>query len=265
MLKLRRSGNFVIDTNWSTFWSPMQEKLFCVVRDVTEEEELARMKKGFVDMISHDLRSPLTSLGITLEIITGGFEDLPAAARREVEEDKKTVDSLIGFINDLLDYQKLGEGRVELNKTALSSSKLIEKVLELAVVKAEKRDIKFEVPDRDFTILADSQQLQQVFSKLLSNSIRTSPDGSLIAVSAEKDNNLARFSVSNPGFEIAESVRNKIFDPYEQESSSLNQNGGLALAVCKMIIEAHGGEIGVCDLPGERGSRIWFTIESAGG
>ncbi len=108
------------------------------------------MKKDFVDMISHDLRSPLTSIGITLEIVAGGLDDIPSLALEEVEKSKKNVDSLIGFINDLLDYQKFDEGQVQLSKTDTSCLKMIERAAELVEVKAEKKSIVFQLPRMTF-------------------------------------------------------------------------------------------------------------------
>ncbi len=103
----------------------------------------------------------------------------------------------------------------------------------------------------------------QVFVKLFSNAIRTSPNGSVVSVKAGKFEQFLRFDVSIPGLEIPQELRSKMFEPYQQEAGSLQQSGGLSLAVCKMIVEAHGGIISIADYDSPQSSSestFWFTV-----
>jgi len=90
-LKLNRQDGSEIETHWSCIWSALSNRLFCVVRDITAEKALSRMKQDFVDMVSHDLRSPLTSLGISLDMIeSGGMGQINDKALKEINSTIRT-------------------------------------------------------------------------------------------------------------------------------------------------------------------------------
>ncbi len=263
-LKLRRGQDSVIETIWSCFLAPTQERLFCVVRDVTEEEELARMKQDFVDMISHDLRSPLTSMGITFEIIGAGENSLSAAIVKEVERGKENIAALISFINDLLEFQKLYEGRVQLNLRNRSSLETILSASDSLEKQANQKEIVFDLPESDFLIECDKQNVVQALVNLLGFAIQASPYEGTVTVTTEKAQQFIRFAVIFGGEPIDTEMQSKMFEPYAQLSGTLRHGPGLRMAISKMIVALHGGEIGVVSEPDPSNSKVstrfWFTL-----
>jgi PAS domain S-box-containing protein len=260
-----------IETHWSCIWSPLSNRLFCVVRDITEEKALSRMKQDFVDMVSHDLRSPLTSLGISLEMIErGGLGEINENALKELQSTNRNVQVLINFINDLLDFQKLDEGKVQLERTHCNINSIIKEAISLVRETARSKQIEIEYSPTDYEVFCDQVKLTQTILNLLTNAIKFGPSESSVQVKVEEfeksgdsDENRTswmRVLVSDRGPGVPEDMRQRIFEPFEQAESHRHQGTGLGLAICKMIVEAHGGKIGVKENSGVVGSTFWFEI-----
>lgn len=260
-----------IETHWSCIWSPLSNRLFCVVRDITEEKALSRMKQDFVDMVSHDLRSPLTSLGISLEMIErGGLGEINENALKELQSTNRNVQVLINFINDLLDFQKLDEGKVQLERTHCNINSIIKEAISLVRETARSKQIEIEYSPTDYEVFCDQVKLTQTILNLLTNAIKFGPSESSVQVkveefekSSDSDENRTswmRVLVSDRGPGVPEDMRQRIFEPFEQAESHRHQGTGLGLAICKMIVEAHGGKIGVKENSGVVGSTFWFEI-----
>ena len=260
-----------IETHWSCIWSPLSNRLFCVVRDITEEKALSRMNQDFVDMVSHDLRSPLTSLGISLEMIErGGLGEINENALKELQSTNRNVQVLINFINDLLDFQKLDEGKVQLERTHCNINSIIKEAISLVRETARSKQIEIEYSPTDYEVFCDQVKLTQTILNLLTNAIKFGPSESSVQVKVEEfeksgdsDENRTswmRVLVSDRGPGVPEDMRQRIFEPFEQAESHRHQGTGLGLAICKMIVEAHGGKIGVKENSGVVGSTFWFEI-----
>lgn len=263
-LQLQTAGGEVVETQWSATWSPLRKLFFCVVRDVTAEKALARMKQDFVDMVSHDLRSPLTSLGITLEMIEkGGLGELNPAALKEVQATSKNVQTLINFINDLLDFQKLDEGRVHLDKSYCSAHLIVRDAIGLTQEVADSKKISIQYEPHDFGVYCDQMKVTQAMLNLLSNAIKFSSPEDKVSIDLSSEDtgevSFVRIEVSDNGPGIPDELKHRIFEPFEQAPSHKHQGTGLGLAISKMVVESHGGEIGVKDNDG-KGSKFWFTI-----
>lgn len=269
-LKIKGLENNEIETLWSCTWSALPETLFCVVRDVTTEKANARMKQDFIDMVSHDLRSPLTSLGITLELIEhGGLGQVNQLAMQELRSTNKNVQTLISFINDLLDFQKLDEGKIHLETSYCGIAGIIKEAIALVKETAWTKNIEIQYTARDFEILCDSGKITQTVLNLLTNAIKFSPKDSTIIVTTSVDDDdqnsdSIKVSVTDNGPGLSEELRGRVFDPFEQAPAHQNQGTGLGLAICKMIIDAHGGTIGISDTQTGYGSEFWFKIPIAG-
>lgn len=264
-LKLQTASDQVVETLWSVTWSPLRKLYFCVVRDITAEKALARMKQDFVDMVSHDLRSPLSSLGITLEMIEkGGLGELNAAALKEVQATSKNVQTLVTFINDLLDFQKLDEGRVHLDRTYCSTHDIMRDAIALTQEVADSKKISIRYEPCDFEVYCDQVKITQAMLNLISNAVKFSPPDNTVSIAVnveEKDEvSYVRIEVSDNGPGIPEELKQRIFEPFEQAPSHKHQGTGLGLAICKMVVEGHGGAIGARNRDKGLGSLFWFTI-----
>lgn len=265
-LTLCKADGALLETRWSCLWSDQESSLFCVAHDVTKEKELERMKQDFMNMISHDLRSPLSSVMGGLIMLTKGLNaPLTPSFREEVESAVRSSEKLIGFIDDLLDFQKLSAGQMPLEICENRVEAIIAEALELinAFAKSRAIQIKFDT-NSDLAVACDKQKISQVIVNLLSNAVKFAPENSTVNVTAIDDGNSVRFSVSDEGPGVPEDLRVGIFEAFQQTKETKHQGTGLGLAICKMIVEGHGGTIGVRDAANatntNAGCEFWFTI-----
>ncbi len=247
-LSLNRKNGDPVDTRWSCVWSEREQNLFAVVHDISEEKNIERLKQDFVDMISHDLRSPLTSMLGSLSMIAAGAKGpLPEEAGKEVNSAVNNVERLVDFINDLLDFQKLKAGRMQLELGPVNLKDVVDESLETVKDSIENKDLKVVLPSKGATVSGDRNKLIQVVVNLISNAIRFAPPGSSITIEVEHlSNSLVEMRIIDTGPGVPEIYREQIFDAFAQLPSQNSEEGtGLELAICKLILDAHQGEIGV--------------------
>ena len=249
-----------LDVLWSINWSASENVLFCVVLDNSERKELERIKRSFMQMVAHDLRSPLTSILGTMHLLSQSTELSPSYAEK-VGRMERVTERLLKLVNDLLEIESLGAKSKSLRFSRTSSGILIDQaaagVESLLAAKSLQLKNNIEVFDLD----VDADRVVQVLINLLSNSVRFSPRGSVIQVSVCKQGAFAEFSIADQGPGIQPQDQKEIFEPFKQvkEAGKKPQGTGLGLAIAKAIAEAHGGEIGVESNAGS-GSRFWFSV-----
>lgn len=246
-LQLRHLNDSIVDTRWSCLWSDAERKLFCVVRDVTEEKRVERLKQDFADMISHDLRSPLMAMGNALTLIKSGVKGpVPEAAKPRIDTSARNVEKLIVLVNDLLDFQKLKAGKMELALEPVVLESIIRDAAELVAESASAKNVELDLPSGETTIACDRNKLMQTAVNLISNAIKFSSSGGVVSVSVDRGVQTVSFSVCDSGSGIAPEFLERIFEPFEQAPSEKKKEGtGLGLAICKLVVEAHGGSIKV--------------------
>lgn len=264
-LRMRKHNHERADTLWSTYWSRREESLFCVIHDITQRKEQERMRKEFVAMISHDLRTPLTSVLTSVSLLSEeAYGELPPTATQELQDIDRNLERLIGLVNDLLDFEKLQSGSYGIvNQECSLQSVLADSILAVEVL-AKARQLRFVLPDRDVRANVDRDRIMQVLINLLANAIDFSPEGSQITIALDgPDDGFVKVEVSDEGPGVPAQFQQLIFDPYQQVHAELNatrHSTGLGLPICKMIVEAHGGRAGVRSLEGTTGSTFWFTL-----
>lgn len=227
--------------------------------------EAARRKQEIVSMVSHDLRTPLTSVQASLTLLSEGvLGALPGRAQKEITTAENNTNRLIGLINDLLDFEKMeaGQLRIECQKTDVLE--VLQRSFEAVKAFADKQNVKIEVMDTDLDIYADGDRMIQVLVNLLSNSIKFSPPESTVTLQAVPyGENMAELRVIDRGRGIPESFRKHMFQRFQQVDqigdAKKKKGTGLGLAICKSLVELHGGEIGVESEEG-KGSTFWFRI-----
>lgn len=258
-LTLVRKDGTNVETRWSCVWSERDNVLFAVARDVTEEKNVERLKQDFVDMISHDLRSPLTSMLGSLSMIEQGAKGpLPEPAQNEIGSAVQNVERLVDFINDLLDYQKLKSGRMQLERVNCNLNELVNDALEAVKDAADLKQLRFVLPEEPGTIYGDKNKLQQVLVNLLANAVRSAQPNTDIEVVAAWTSSTFEIRVIDSGPGVPEDYREQVFEAFQQIPTQRTKEGtGLGLAICKLIVEAHGGQIGVS---GDSGNIFWFTL-----
>lgn len=233
------------------------------VHDVSRFREAQEMKEMFISVISHELKTPVA-------LIKGYANTL---RREDARWDADTVqesltiieeesDRLARLIDDLLQASRIQAGTLKLALVDVSVPKLAAKTVERFRVQASKHDIRLDFPTGFPPLLADEERLQQVFSNLVSNAIKYSPDGGVITVGGRARDGVAEFWVTDQGIGISPEEQQRLFQPFYRIDSRLGrttQGVGLGLYLCRAIIEAHGGRIWVESSP-HSGSTFRFTL-----
>ncbi len=230
--------------------------------------QMLEFKQKFMAQISHEIRTPLTGvLGITEAFSKTPLNEEQA---RYLEILQYSGESLIGIINDVLDYSKIEAGKLELKPKVFNVKEMLKASVNLFAHSArESVSLLLAIPDDMHEYIdADELRLGQVVRNLLSNAVKFTDKGS-VKLSAQllpngNDNQAQlKIQVSDTGPGIEKSQIDKLFLPFSQLSRNQLRPAdgtGLGLSICKEIVEKHGGEIGVESEPG-RGSDFWFYVK----
>ncbi|WP_419895840.1 ATP-binding response regulator [Roseomonas sp. USHLN139] len=237
----------------------------CVLRDVTERHRLDALKSEFVSTVSHELRTPLTSIRASLGLVMGGVVgQLPPQARDLLDIAHKNSERLVLLVNDILDIEKIGSGRLDFQRERTSARQLLAQAVAANRAYGSQFGVEFLLEEEgpDAQIYADVQRIQQVLANLLSNAAKFSPRDGKVVVGLAVDAGNVTFSVRDFGRGIPEAFRGRIFQRFAQaDSSDARQKGGtgLGLSISKAIIEHHAGTIGFEDAEGG-GTRFFFSL-----
>ena len=218
------------------------------IRDVTVEEELDRMKTEFISTVSHELKTPLTSMKGSLQFILTKGKWLTKTERELLSVCQRNTDRLIRLINDILDISTIESGRMQFAFSQVSIGELVVYACEEIKGFAQGRNISIvsDVATDLPPVCADHDRLIQVLTNLLSNAVKFSPSGKTVIVSAVRAGSYVTVSVADMGKAIQWSDREKLFKRFQQLGSSdpRERSGtGLGLAICKEIVEQHHGRI----------------------
>lgn len=225
-------------------------------------ERLNKAKSDFFSDISHELRTPLTSIRGAVDIL----------ARKEscghpeyLDIIRRNIDHLIRTVVDFLDFSKMECGQLELRVEEASLEQVAESAILSQKAVAEKRSIKLVLDGpQDVVLSFDEQRIYQVLVNLLSNAVRFSPEGETVAVGFSREDGAVRVYVQDRGPGIDEEYQSLIFEKFYQVNDEGNPavhrgSSGIGLAICKGLVQAHGGSIRVESEPG-RGSRFIFSL-----
>ena len=235
-----------------------------VVEDVTERLEVERLKNEFLAMVSHDLRTPLTSVQAFFHMLTAGvYGQFTEQGIKKLGAAERNVERLLRLVNDLLDIEKLESGAVELNTDAVELAGVLERSVEAVRSFAESGSVMLESASPPLKVNVDAERIVQVLVNLLSNAIKYSPAGGKVTVGVDDGNSgFVTVRVTDEGPGIPELHRRSIFERFKQikDTDAVYKKGsGLGLAIAQQIVRVHGGEIGVDSEEG-KGSSFWFTL-----
>jgi len=234
-----------------------------LIVDITERHELDRMKQQFVAVVSHELRTPLTNMGMFLATVEKGlYGHLDDSGMDVLPGIRQGVDRLIKLTTDLMDVERLESGALQLEIVDLPIERCIQEAVKTVARQAEAKRITIDCKPSQWHVNGDNERILQVLVNLLSNAIKFCPPDSTVSVQATKGDTMVRIEISDNGPGLPPELHEKIFNRFQQvniDDSKKLGGAGLGLAICKSIVEQHGGIIGVESEPGT-GARFWFTL-----
>ncbi|MDZ4832616.1 MAG: HAMP domain-containing sensor histidine kinase [Candidatus Melainabacteria bacterium] len=239
------------------------ERLFVNIQDVTERQRLDQLRADLVSTVSHDIRAPLTSVRLTLDMLSGGhYGTLSERGDKNVETALSSVIYLDSLVKNLLAADTIERGGIQIVPIDTTVGAIVTKSVSTVNCGKEKASVEFDCDYTNDAIRVDEQSVIQVLINLLTNAVKYSPNNSVVRVEAGIEGLEARFKVKDQGPGIQRELQNRIFERYIQldQHKSVSSHGfGLGLAICKEIVEKHGGRIWVESEPG-KGSQFIFTI-----
>lgn len=231
-------------------------------RELNEQLNAATQSKlVFFTNVSHDLRTPLTLIAEPVEQLAVA-DNLTPQQSMLMKIANKNVKILRRLINQILDFRKYENGKLNLNLVESKFGTLVKEWAESFNSIARKRDITLTVDvtlDKDFTLAVDAEKIERVFFNLMSNAFKYTPDNGSIKFSCGLDGDNLRFSIEDTGHGIGADDINNIFDRFYQVDKIHPNGSGIGLSLAKAFVELHGGSIAVESILGV-GSKFTVTL-----
>jgi signal transduction histidine kinase len=236
-----------------------------ILQDVTQFKELDRMKSDFIATLSHEFRTPLTSINMSVDILNqellGPLND---RQKELINATKEDVQRLTKLARELLQLSKLESGKLHFKNEELNVRSLIEFTTKPLQIQFQEKNVRLvsEIPADLSPLIADEQQLSWVITNLLTNALKYTGAGGTVTIRVKETAGAMVFEVEDTGQGIASEHLASIFDKFVQvKSASVSTPGsvGLGLAIAKEIVEAYGGRIWAESEVG-RGSKFSFVL-----
>ena len=244
------------------------ESLVVTLQDLEPLEELERLRAQFLGMVSHELRAPLTSIKGSTATVLGTTP--PPNATEMVQFFRiidQQADHMSGLISNLLDVGRIEAGTLSVAPESTEVSSLVEQARNTFLSGGSRHTILIDHPSGLPRVMADRERIAQVLNNLLSNAARHSPESSSIRVSSEREGVYVVFSVADEGSGVTPEKLPRLFQKYTGSGDDDGEPGlrgfGLGLAICKGLVEAHGGRIWATSGGVGQGTQVSFTIPVA--
>jgi len=273
-LKMKKSDGANVYVLLSAHYSRDENTIFCVIHDITERRRAEMLKQEVMAMVTHDLRTPLSTLRHIFTFLeTGKHGSLDQKGTDFVNAGGRNVDRLLTLVNDLLDVEKADSGQMSLEKTKVSLNECFDACVASMSVFAESNGVRLDFIETDLIVIGDEERIDRILNNLVGNAVKFSPNGGSVTLRAERTEEqgaaFASISVKDEGEGIPEDKLDDIFEKFQQverrsgETRAGGETGsGLGLAICRAFVQLHGGKIWVESKVGE-GSDFKFTIPLA--
>ncbi len=237
-----------------------------VIHDITEARRVDAMRRDFIANVSHELKTPLTSIKGFVETLLEGALDDKENARHFLSIIKDHAERLDNLVNDLLSLSYLESKEISLKKEATGVRYLLDDILASFKSQLKKKSVeaKNDLPP-DLSVKADKDKLGQVFTNLIDNAVKFNREGGSVRVYSEEAGGDIKFVVEDTGVGIPGKDIPRIFERFyrvDKARSSEVGGTGLGLSIVKHIVELHGGTVGVESSDGA-GSKFWLTLPRA--
>ncbi len=228
--------------------------------DIDALKQLQQQKDDFISIASHELKTPITSLKASLQLMDK-MKDNPSKDMlpKLILQSRKSIQRVSTLIEDLLNVSRLQQAEVALNKAPFILSQLLNSICNpISILGKQKIRIEGEL---ELEIVADEHRIDQVVTNLVNNAVKYAPESEDITLTIHKNNNLVKLSVTDRGPGIPEEKIPHLFDRYYRVDAAGYQASGLGLGlfISSEIIKRHGGEIGVESELG-KGTTFWFIL-----
>jgi len=237
-----------------------------ILHDVTQQRQLDEKKSGAISAVSHQLKTPLTSIRMAIHLLleekVGGLSPKQADLLVAAGEDAERLNTII---DELLDIGRIASGKARMDLRPVPPIDLVSREMEASRPAARDGGVSLvvDLPATLPQVLVDPARIAHVFTNLLSNALKYTLPGGKITLSARAEGEFVRFQVSDTGVGIPEKYHPRIFEQFFRVPDQGPGTGvGLGLAIVKDIVEAHGGTVGVESLEG-KGSTFHFTLRTA--
>lgn len=234
-----------------------------VLKNITPFKELDFAKTNFIATVSHELKTPISSIKLGVQLLEKEGH-INEAQQQLLEGIKDDSNRLLSITGELLNLSQVETGNIQLSIQQSNPHKIIKYAVDAVKVQADLKQIALEVKEEKLLPLvkADEEKTAWVLTNFLTNAIRYSPEKSVIIIDVNPDGSQVLFSVKDQGKGIDARYKDRIFDRYFQVPGSSRAGTGLGLAICKEFIEAQGGSIGVESEIGS-GSNFYFLLAKA--
>ena len=231
-----------------------------------EAEAAVRAQEEFLTIAAHELRTPVAAIKATSQLAERAIQRAgldPIRTTRHLQSIARSSDRLGALIEDLLDVSRLRTGRLHIRKQLLDLRPVVQEVVDRYIGTAADHQFDLQLPEQAVVVEADALRLEQVLDNLLSNAVKYSPDGGQIQVLVQADGGDALVTVTDRGIGLPASQERRIFEVFGRASNATEQQIqglGLGLAICRQLIELHGGRIWATS-PGEgRGTTLRMCL-----
>ncbi len=220
----------------------------------TAAQSVVAAREELMAVVSHDLRSPLQAIVLNASLLGGGDQ-------RRIDAIERAASMMRALVDDLLDTARITSGEIDLHRERCDADGLLTEVVEMHASSARERGIELSVvPASSLALDVDRRRIFQILSNLIGNALRFVAPGGRVTVSAIGDDKEVQFDVSDTGSGIPADQLAHVFERYYRADRQEDQEGlGLGLYICRRLVEAHRGRIGVESVVGT-GTTFWFTL-----
>ncbi len=235
----------------------------CVYRDVTERRRLEDERAHMLGIVSHELKSPLTSLKVRAQVLHRALERKGLAEARSISTIEHDIERITRLVNDLVEASRFEHNTIPLHFERCDLTRLCQQAADEQMA-ASGRPVTVLVPQEPVTLQADCARIAQVLSNLLSNALKYSPVSAAVELQLRTEGDSAVILVRDEGPGIPRESLPRLFERFYRVPGIKVQHGsgvglGLGLFICRTLVERHGGRMDVRSEPGQ-GTTFWFTL-----